>query len=70
MSVMVSQFEGYVCRCSYRHMRHLTLNLSGSGQGTLLAERMADGAEKFWSGDREAEDVALEGRPLGGPMTW
>ena len=41
-----------------------------NGQGTLLAEQMADGAEKFWNGDREPEDVVLEGLPLGGPMTW
>ena len=29
---------------------------------TLLTEQMVNGAEKFWSGDREPEDVALDGQ--------
>ena len=33
-------------------------------------KQMADGAEKFWSGDRAPEGVPLEGFLLGGPMTW
>ena len=37
---------------------------------TLLAERMVDGAEKFWCDECVPEDIALEGLPLGEAMTW
>lgn len=30
---------------------------------------MADGSERFWSGDSIPEDAALEDQPQGGPMT-
>lgn len=36
-------------------------SLSSSGRGTLLVDRMADGFNKFWSGDHVLEDGAWVG---------